>query len=134
MKKVLLTFALIFTAHVALAQDAAFKKDIMKVIEINGSAAQMNLVKNQILGMIPEDKHAAFLVEFDATMPALYDKLAAVYAEVYTKEDVKAMIAFYESPVGKKINAKAGEVAEKSQAASMEWAQGLQGMMMKYMQ
>ena len=134
MKKVLLSLALIFTAHIAVAQDEAFKKEILKLIQNNGSVAQMDLAKNQILTMIPEDKHAAFLIEFDATMPALYDKLAAVYAEVYTIDDVKAMIAFYESPIGKKINAKAGEVAEKSQAASMEWAQGLQGMVMKYMQ
>ncbi len=134
MRKLLLTFALILTANAALAQDEAFKKDILKVIEVSGSAAQMKLAKDQILKMIPEDKQAAFLVEFDASMPALYDKLAAVYAETYTKEDIKAMLAFYESPVGKKINAKAGELAEKSQAASMEWAQGLQGMMMKYMQ
>ena len=134
MKKVLLSLALIFTAHIAVAQDEAFKKEILKLIQNNGSVAQMDLAKNQILTMTPEDKHAAFLIEFDATMPALYDKLAAVYAEVYTIDDVKAMIAFYESPIGKKINAKAGEVAEKSQAASMEWAQGLQGMVMKYMQ
>ncbi|HRN98729.1 MAG TPA: hypothetical protein PLA69_05375, partial [Flavobacterium sp.] len=80
MRKLLLTFALILTANAALAQDEAFKKDILKVIEVSGSAAQMKLAKDQILKMIPEDKQAAFLVEFDASMPALYDKLAAVYA------------------------------------------------------
>jgi hypothetical protein len=54
--------------------------------------------------------------------------------DTYTKEDIKAMIAYYNSPVGKKIKEKAGEVAEKSQAAGQEWGEGLQGMMMKYMQ
>ena len=41
---------------------------------------------------------------------------------------------FYNSPVGKKINEKSGELLEKSQAAGEEWGQGLQSMMMKYMQ
>jgi hypothetical protein len=44
------------------------------------------------------------------------------------------MIAFYESPVGKKINEKSGVILEKSQAAGQEWGQGLQTMMMKYAQ
>lgn len=134
MKKLLLTFALVITANVAMAQDEAFKKDVLKVIEMSGSTAQMKLAKDQILKMIPADKQAAFQIEFDASLPALYDKLVKVYAETYTKEDIKAMIAFYETPVGKKMGEKAGEIAEKSQAAGMEWGQSLQGMMMKYMQ
>jgi hypothetical protein len=134
MRKIILTFALILVAQLSMAQDEAFKKDVMRVIEMNGSNAQMKLAKDQILKMIPAEKQAAFLVEFDATLPSFYDKMAKVYMETYTKEDIKAMIAFYESPVGKKMSAKAGELAEKSQAAAQEWGQGLQGMMMKYMQ
>lgn len=116
------------------AQDDAYKKDVMKVIELNGSAAQMKMAKDQILKMIPAEKQAAFLVEFDASLPSLYDKLVKVYNEVYTKEDIKAILAFYETPIGKKMTAKSGEIAEKSQAAGQEWGMGLQAMMMKYMQ
>ena len=134
MKKIILTFAFVLAAQLTMAQDDAFKKDVMKVIEVSGSNAQMKLAKDQILKMIPPDKQAAFIIEFDATLPAYYDKVAKVYMEVYTKEDIKAMLAFYESPVGKKMTAKAGELAEKSQAAAQEWGQGLQPMMMKYMQ
>lgn len=134
MKKIILTFALILIAQLSVAQDDAFKKDVMKIIEMNGSNAQMKLAKDQILKMIAPEKQAAFLVEFDATLPAFYEKMAKVYMETYTKEDVKAMMAFYDSPVGKKMAAKAGELAEKSQAAAQEWGQALQPMMMKYMQ
>ncbi|MGG7034125.1 MAG: DUF2059 domain-containing protein [Flavobacterium sp.] len=134
MKKVF--FALLFVGAVqfASAQDDAFKKDVLKVIQLSGSDAQMKLAKDQIIKMIPQDKHADFIKDFDASMPSLYDKLAKVYMETYTKEDVKSMLAFYESPVGKKITAKSGELSEKSMAAAMEWSEGLQGMMMKYMQ
>lgn len=134
MKKVLVTLMFILVAQLSVAQDAAFKADVMKVITMSGSDAQMKMAKKQILSMIPEAKQAGFLVEFDASMPALYDKIAKVYMETYTPEDVKAMIKFYESPVGKKISDKAGDIAEKSQEAGKEWAQGLQAMVMKYMQ
>ncbi len=134
MKKAILTFAFVLVTQIGFAQDEAFKKDVMKVLEMSGSASQMKLAKDQILKMVPAEKQAAFIIEFDATLPALYEKMAKVYMETYTKEDIKAMITFYNSPVGKKMNEKAGEIAEKNMAASQEWGQGLQGMMMKYMQ
>lgn len=117
-----------------MAQDEALKKDVMRLIEANGSNAQMKMAKDQILKMIPAEKHSAFIVEFDATLPSLYDKLAKVYMDTYTKDDIKAMLAFYDTPVGKKMQSKNAEIMEKSQTAAQEWGQGLQGMMMKYMQ
>ena len=134
MKKFILTFALLTFAQVSFSQDAALKKDVLKVIEMSGSANAMKAAKSQILKMIPEDKQAAFLIEFDSSMPALYDKMAVIFMETYTKEDIKAMLKYYESPIGKKISEKAGEVFEKTQVAGKEWAESLQAVMMKYMQ
>jgi hypothetical protein len=134
MKKLIVTFALVLVANFGMAQaNDAFKKDVMKMIELTGSANQMKMAKDQILKMVPKEKQAAFLVEFDATMPSLYDKLAGVYMQEYTHDDVKAILKFYETPIGKKMTEKAGVIAEKNVAASQEWAMGLQGMMMKYM-
>ena len=132
MKKTLLIFAFLLTAQFMNAQDAALKADVVKVISLSGSDAQIKTVKNQILKMIPADKQADFLKDFDATLPSLYDKLAKIYMEVYTPEDIKAMIAFYESPVGKKIQSKSGELAEKSIAAGQEWGQEFAAIMAKY--
>lgn len=136
MKKLILAITLLFTIQMATAQatDEAYKKEVLKVIEASGALGQMQAAKDQILPMIPADKQAAFLVEFEASMPALYDKIAKVYMDNYTKEDVKAMLAFYQSPVGKKITAKAADVAKGSMAAGQEWGATLQPMMMKYMQ
>jgi hypothetical protein len=135
MKKLLVVAAFAFVSQVGFAQqDDAFKKDVLKVIEMSGAANQMKAAKNQILQMVPKEKQAAFVIEFDATLPALYEKLAKVYMDEYTREDIKAMLAFYDSPVGKKINAKADVLFEKSQKAGQEWGEGLQTMMMKYVQ
>ena len=134
MKKLIVTFALVLLAQVGFSQDEAFKKDVLKVIEMSGAANQMKSAKTQILQMVPKEKQAAFILDFDATMPALYDKIAAIYMETYSKEDIKAMMAFYDSPVGRKINEKAGNILEKTQAAGKEWSEELQGLMTKYMQ
>ena len=134
MNKIFITFAFVLIAQIGMAQDEAFKKDVIKVIEMSGSASQIQLAKEQILKMVPAEKQAAFIAEFDATLPGLYDKIAKTYMEIFTKEDVKDLIKFYESPVGKKMTVKAGELAEKNMAASQEWGQGLQEMMTKYAQ
>ena len=155
MKKLILTFALVAVSQFGFSQakktsnklgatpvkteisaysDEDYKKDIVKVIEKGEIGSQLRMVKDQVLKSIPSEKQAAFLVEFDASMAALNDKLIPVYTEAYTKEDVKAIIAFYDSPVGKKMAEKSATINEKAQATAKEWGEGFQAMMMKYMQ
>lgn len=134
MKKIIVTFAFVLATQIGFAQDAAFKSDVKKVIELTGASAQVDVAKKQILGMIPEAKQADFLKEFNASLPSYFDKMAEVYMQEYTHADVKEMIKFYESPVGKKIGSKAGVLAEKTMEAAQAWSVELQALMMKYMQ
>lgn len=133
MKKILVTLVIVFVTQFATAQDA-FKADVLKVLKASGSAAQMEIAKEQVMNNIPESKRADFSKDFDASLPSLYDKMAKVYMEIYTHDDIKKMLEFYNSPVGKKIAEKASELTKKNMAASQEWGMELQSMMMKYMQ
>lgn len=132
MKKIFLPFAFFLIAQITIAQNTNFKAEVLKLISISGADAQIKLVKPQILSMIPENKKENFSKDFDATIPGLLDKMANVYMEIYTPDDIKAMIVFYESPVGKKMNEKAAELGQKSMQAGQEWSQELQGLMTKY--
>ena len=134
MKKVVFTVAFAVLTAVSFAQDKPSKADVIKVIEKSGAQGQMNAAKKQILAMIPADKQAAFLIEFETIIAKSQDKTADVYIAEYSKEDVKAMLAFYDSPVGKKMADKSEKIAEKSQESMMEIQGELQTMMMKYMQ
>ncbi|WP_281227007.1 DUF2059 domain-containing protein [Flavobacterium aquiphilum] len=132
MKKILLSIAFLLVAQITIAQDASLKADVLKLISISGADAQIKLVKPKILSMIPENKKENFSKDFDASIPGLLDKMANIYMEIYTADDVKAMIVFYESPVGKKMSEKAAELGQKSMQAGQEWSQELQGLMAKY--
>lgn len=134
MKKFIVTAAFILVAQLGMAQDAAFKADVLKVIEMSGASGPIKGVKDQFIGNIPEEKRADFSKEFDATLPALYDKMAMIYMETYTHDEVKQMLKFYESPIGKKIAENSADMLKKSTAAGQEWGMSLQGLMMKYMQ
>ncbi|MFN8325324.1 DUF2059 domain-containing protein [Flavobacterium sp.] len=134
MKKIILTLVFALATFNVFAQDEALKKDVLKVIEMSGSGGQMAAAKKQLLGMIPKEKQAAFLIEFDALMPKIYEASAKVYMEEFTKEDIKAMLAFYESPVGKKMAEKSEVIATKSQEGMAALQGEIQALMMKYMQ
>ena len=135
MKKFMFTLGVVLMTQFSFSQvDEAFKKDILKVIENGEMGSQLRAVKNQVAKSLPAEKLAAFTVDFDASLTDLFAKLVPVYAEAYTKEDIKNILAFYDSPIGKKMAEKSGFLNEKSQAVASEWGQGLQSMMMKYME
>ncbi|MEM0542893.1 DUF2059 domain-containing protein [Flavobacterium sp. j3] len=134
MKKILIAVAFACVSSVAFAQDKPSKEDVLQVIEKSGSSGQLNAAKKQLLGMIPAEKQAAFVIEFDLLMKKANDATAEIYMNEYNKEDVKAMLAFYNSPTGKKMAEKAEVIAEKSQATMMSLQGEMQTMMTKYMQ
>jgi len=132
MKKVFLSIAFVLIAQMTMAQEANFKADVLKLISISGADGAMKVAKLKILNIIPENKKENFSKEFEASLPSMYEKMAKVYMEIYTPEDIKGMIAFYESPVGKKMSEKSGELTQKAMKAGQEWGKELQVIMEKY--
>lgn len=134
MKKLILTFIFAAVAQIGFAQeDAAFKADVLKVVQ-KSSGSQIEAAKKQILGMIPEAKQASFLVEFDGIIAKANEGTVKIYMEEYTKEDIKAILAFYNSPVGKKMDEKAEIITTKTQESMMSLQGEVQELISKYMQ
>ncbi|WP_284652896.1 DUF2059 domain-containing protein [Flavobacterium terrisoli] len=126
--------AILLVSQVGFSQDKPSREDVLQVIERSGASGQMSAAKKQVLTMIPQEKQAAFIIEFDAILKKANEATVDVYMQEYTKEDIKAMLAFYNSPVGKKMTAKAEVIAQKSQESMMSLQGEIQAMMMKYMQ
>lgn len=134
MRKVLLTMVVLFVAHVGMAQDAAFKADVIKYIELSGQRKTFEMITKDIINNIPVEKQADFKKELDLSINDLISKIADAYVAEFTHEDIKAAIKFYETPAGKKLASKTEVLFQKSQAAGQEWGMGLQELMMKYAQ
>lgn len=131
MKKLLFVFALV--SQLGFSQED-FKADVMKVIEMSDSNATMDAAKAQVLAMVPSDKQAEFIKEFDVIINSITEQQAKNFMEVYTHDDIKAMMKFYESPVGKKMQEKAPILAEKAMAMQQANMMQIQSLVMKYMQ
>lgn len=134
MKKLLLAVAFMLVAQMGMAQDAAFKADAVKFLNISGTASTFEMMTKDIVKNAPADKQAAFKKDLDVSIQELIGKMADLYMTEFTHEDIKAMIKYYETPVGKKAAAKTGVLFEKGQVVGQEWGMGLQSIMMKYME
>ncbi len=115
------------------AQDEAFKADAIKLTKMSSGAAEAGMA--QIYTMIPEDKVEAFKAELEPIMNEYYEKIAVKSMEYYTHDDIKQLLEFYDSDLGKK-SLKVQEEMAKAAMGSM--AQELQYKLMpivqKYMQ
>ncbi len=134
MKKVFTVLAIVVATQFGFSQDEAFKKDAAKLIEASGAAVHFDMVLDQIKTMVPEERHQELTEDFNSTLPSLYSQIAEVYTKEFTHDDVKQMLAFYDSEIGKKLASKQKAIVEQSGIAGEQWGLDLQMIMMKYME
>lgn len=130
MKKVLLAVAFMLVANLGMAQQEAFKKDVLKYFQVSGMSDGFADVVNMMSENIPADKKEAFKKEVTASIDDILNKMALLYMKELTPEDIKSAIKFYETPAGKKL-----VTASKSDLLnnlSEEWGAKIGEIMAKY--
>ncbi|WP_396151357.1 DUF2059 domain-containing protein [Flavobacterium sp.] len=132
MKKTVLTFALFLITTIGFSQEA-FKNDVLKYLDISGQANTFKMITKDLSTNIPEAKKEEFQRDLDKSIIELMSKMADMYMTEFTHDEIKALLKFYESPIGKKLTEKTEVLYNKGQIVGQEWGMGLQSMMMKYM-
>ncbi len=138
----ILAVATLALPHPAAAQglDPAFEQDIKTMLEVTGAMRlgeqmsgtilqQMSQGMRQANPNIPprmfeiatEVTQALFVKEF----PSLLPKLVATYAKVLTHYEVKQLLAFYATPLGKRLIEVMPALQQAGAQAGQEWAQQL---------
>ncbi|VAX35961.1 hypothetical protein MNBD_UNCLBAC01-1152 [hydrothermal vent metagenome] len=87
---------------------------IVEFIEVSGVHQNMQASIQQIIDNAPEERRWDLEELFDINM--LVQNLIPIYDAYYTEEDLKALVAFYTSPVGQKFF----EVTPKIMAEAMQ--------------
>ncbi|MBB1151192.1 MULTISPECIES: DUF2059 domain-containing protein [unclassified Myroides] len=134
MKKIIVVAAFMLAGHFGFAQDAAFKADAEKYLEVSGQMKTFDYLTEEIIQNIPEAKRADFKKEFEASLADFKSQMAEIYMSEFTPSEMKELIKLYETPIGKKLYEKNKVLYDKGQAVGTEWGMGLQGLMMKYME
>lgn len=132
MKNLLIAFTLIFSLSITAQEQSEFKKETIQFIKMTGSADLFTSAIDQVGAMVPADKKEAYKKEARATLDDLYSDLADIYMKEFTHEDVKELVAFYKTDLGKKLASKQGLLAQKGMSAGQSWGMGLSQIAQKY--
>jgi hypothetical protein len=131
MKKVIsiLIFVLAFSS-ISLAQsDAKYDKALKKMFKVSGSEETYATGVTQMLSMfrkqypnVDSEVWTEFEKEFEQTsLTELTSLLTPVYKKHFTLKDLKELIKFYESPIGKKLAAKNPFILQESMEVGQQW-------------
>lgn len=144
MKQILVAMCLLFLCTVGVkAQDETYKKTFKEMLQISGTndtfekvLKVMDLMKNQAIKS-PDKKKAMEVSDLGVQkedMDYLMDLLIPVYYKYYTLKDLKEIIAFYKTPIGKKMNANTPQIAVESVAVIQPFIERISKRFMDQMQ
>lgn len=138
-----LTFSLFCLAPLYAQTDAAKTADIKRLMEITDSAATANQFASAITEQMfmalkagnPEISDRAIeamgtemknlFTEKMAAPNGLLDQIIPIYDKYFTHDEIKQLLAFYESPIGKKTVEVLPKITTESMAVGQKWGEAL---------
>jgi hypothetical protein len=111
------------------AQADSYKVTLKKMLEVAGSEASFKAAIKQMFDMfkqqkadVPDSFWDEAEKEFSQTsMDELVGMLSPVYQKYMTEEDLKKIIEFYQTPVGKKYAEKTPLIMQESMQVGQQW-------------
>ena len=128
----LLTLSLTLTVNAQM--DDSFKQETVQFIKLTGAANNFQNAVDQIGMMVPETKKAEYVKEANATLDDLYGQLAEIYMKEFTRDDIKQLVAFYDTDLGKKLAANQMKMAQEGMMLAQSWMSKVQAIAQKYEQ
>ena len=147
MKRFILVLAgLLFTSGAPAQQNVGDVKraEVSRLMDAMGVKKMMDTIIPQMMEQISRQAQASIpasvarersVAIIDYTMRRTQEELKhfdieglsiSIYEKHFTTDEIRALIQFYESPVGKKLLAVMPAIMQDSINASAEWSQGLQ--------
>ncbi|AXP80565.1 hypothetical protein CJ739_1476 [Mariniflexile rhizosphaerae] len=132
MKKLLLV-SMFLVAVVTQAQEASdFKTETIEFIKLTGAGAAFDNAISQIGLNVPEANKEAYTKEASATLEGLYGKIADLYMEEFTESEIKELVAFYHTDLGKKLATKQLGLTQRAMAFGQSWGMEVGQIAQKY--
>ena len=148
----LVVFLMLTTlATVSFADDLTPEKEaaIIKLMEITGSknigmqmgkAINMSLA-NSLKAANPKTPEKAFVILADETnklmdeqIDSLFKSIVPIYNNYFTKAEIDELLAFYETPIGKKTISVLPLITRDSMVVGQNWGKGLVPKLMENLQ
>ncbi|ASB49281.1 DUF2059 domain-containing protein [Alkalitalea saponilacus] len=129
-KIILLVFAMFLGLSATSQTSNELNPEIKRFLEVNGSSAaydmmfdQLSMQLKQMAASAPDSVWEDIKLNiFEPKLKDLNQLTGAMYLKHFTVEEIKEMIAFYESPVGKKLAGLTTQITMESMGVSQQWA------------
>ncbi len=82
--------------------------------------------------MVSAEKKEAYTKEANGTLVGLYNKMAKLYMAEFTQEEIKELVAFYHTDLGKKLAEKQLGLTQKAMAFGQAWGMEVQTIAQKH--
>lgn len=132
MKKVLLVCLFMLAVTTQAQENGDFKKETVEFIKITGAASAFENAIAQIGAGVSEENKEAYTKEANGTLVGLYDKMAELYMEEFTQEEISELVAFYNTDLGKKLAEKQLGLTQKAMMFGQSWGMEVSGIAQKY--
>lgn len=133
MKKILVLafFALLSISFSYAQSDKEYRKALKTMLEVSGYQESFQVAVKQVIEVfrqnypgIAANTWSELEKEFSAaSMDELVDMLAPVYAHHLSQEDLEQVVAFYQSPAGKKYSEKTPLIMHEAIAVGEQWGE-----------
>lgn len=135
MKKLVLSICFLAISAMGTAQSSDFKKDAREFVEVSGVDQTFLAQLEPVIQQIPAKKQAAFKKDIEALLPEYKDIMVDIMIKHYTHDEIKEILKFYNSPVGKKIQSKQNLIIKEGMEKGEQWGkESLMPIFMKYLQ
>lgn len=131
MKKIVFSILISVISINGFSQDRSFEEKASYLIELT-AGQQFEIMTKPIVNMVPEENQEAFKKELNQSIDELYSKMAVIYMESFTEEELDEILEFYNTPVGKKMVATTPELMQKGMEIGQQWGMELQPLITKY--
>ena len=110
--------------------EAAKVAEIRRLLELTGTRDMVNEMKGSMMEQFRRtapEMPSEMLNEMMAELKAddLVESMIPVYSKHFTGEDIKQLIAFYQSPFGKKVLREMPQIIAESNDVGTRWGEGV---------
>jgi hypothetical protein len=102
--------------------------DIRRLLELTGSRDMVNQMKTVMMAQFKQNAPSMPPEMFDEMMSELKaedleESMIPVYSKHFTASDIKQLIAFYQSPFGRKVMREMPSIISESNEVGIHWGQ-----------
>ena len=132
MKKILLV-CLFMVAMAAQAQEnTEFKTETIEFLKLTGTGKAFENAIGQIGYNVPANNMEAYTKEAMETLDALYSNMADLYMSEFTQSEIKELVVFYHTDLGKKLAEKQFGLTQKAMGLGQSWGMEVGQIAQKY--